>query len=142
MEAVLPIILLCAGAAVALLSAAALWQRVKLYVRGQHVTGALIGWRYTFDQKWLRSGHKVVTRCYYPIVRFEAADGSQHRVESAVGYEAKPDWPIGRPFPVRYDRTSPRDATADPASRAWIAPALSLIVGAALLYAGIHLALR
>ena len=137
LETAASIILSAAGVIVTAMSAPALWHAVKLHLRGRRVTGALVDWRYTFDQKWLRSGHEVKTRHYFPIVRFEAADGSQHRVVSSLGYEAKPDWPVGRPFAVRYDPADLKHATPDPPTLAWIGPAAFLAVGIALLSAGL-----
>jgi hypothetical protein len=72
---------------------------------------------------------------FFPVVRFEATDGSQHDVVSELGYEDAPAWPIGRQFEVRYDPANPRDATIDPMTPTWIFPVIFLIAGGLILWA-------
>jgi hypothetical protein len=81
------IILICVGALVTLISAAALWQMVKLPQFGRQAKGTLAGWRHTFEQKWLRGGHAIRTMHYYPVARFETPDGSQHQATGSIGYD-------------------------------------------------------
>jgi hypothetical protein len=138
-QTVLPIVLLCVGAILILASIVALWPAIKLSVRGQDATGALVYWKHTFDQKFLPSGREVRKTAFYAIVRFQTADGSQHQVVSGEGHEKKPDWPIGHPFPIRYDPANPADATVKGSARPWVTPAAFLIVGAGVLIAAIYL---
>ena len=136
------IILLCVGGVVTTISAIALWRIVHLPLFGRQATGTLTGWRHTFEQKWLRSGHEIRTTYYYPVVRFETPDGSQHEAVGGLGYEAKPDWPIGRPLAVRYASANPADATLDPLTPMWVFPAVFLVSGAIVLCAAISPWLR
>ena len=130
------IVLLCVGGVVTLISAAVLWRIVRLPLFGRQTTGALADWRHTFEQKWLRSGHVVRTTRYYPIVRFETANGSPHQATGRIGYETKPDWPVGRPFTVRYAPADPTDATVDPLTPMWVFPAVFVVSGVVMLIVG------
>jgi uncharacterized protein DUF3592 len=127
------VVLLVIGVAVTLVSAHALWRAVKLALIGQHADGALIDWKRTFREKYLHSGHHVVSRQHFPVVAFQAADGSRHTVVGAVGYDPQPDWPVGRPFPVRYAAGNPDDATIDALSPTWVFPAVFLAAGIVVL---------
>ncbi len=86
-----------------------------------------MGWRHTFEQKWPRSGRLVRTTYYYPVARFETPDGSQHQATGSIGYDTRPDWPLGRGFVVRYAPAEPADSTIDPLTPMWIFPAIFLI---------------
>ena len=132
------IVLLCIGAIVTAASAAALWRTFKLPLVGRQATGTLVEWQHTFHHKWLPTGHFTRTRQYFPIVRFETADGSARRVVSGLGYDPKPDWPVGRPFTVRYDPGDPDDATVDPISPTWVFAAVFAIAGLVVLCAGLR----
>ena len=131
------IILLCVGVVVTAISAVALWQIIHLPLFGRHATGTLAGWRRTFHQKWLRSGHQIRATHYYPVVRFETPDGSRHETVGGLGYETKPDWPIGHPIAVRYASANPADATVEPLTPLWVFPAVFLVSGAIVLWAAI-----
>ncbi len=131
------IILLCVGGIVTAISALELWQIVHLPLFGRQATGTLAGWRHTFAQKWLRSGHQIRTTRYYPVVRFETPDGSRHETVSDFGYETKPDWPISRPIAVRYASANPADATVDPLTPLWVFPTVFLVAGVVVLCAAI-----
>ncbi|MBL6649978.1 MAG: hypothetical protein ISP49_00175 [Reyranella sp.] len=96
--------LLVIGAAVTLLSGHALWCAVKLPLIGRHAEGALIGWKRTFHEKYLRTGHHVVSRRYFPVVAFEATDGSRHTarwvtIRSRTGQPAGASPPAIRTMP-------------------------------------------
>jgi hypothetical protein len=125
--------LLAIGAAVTILSARALWDAVKLAVIGRRADGALVDWKSTFHEKYLRSGHHIVSRQHFPVVAFEVTDGSRHTVTGRIGYDPKPDWPVDRPFAVRYAAGNPRDATIDPLSPTWVFPAVFLAAGIVVL---------
>jgi hypothetical protein len=112
---------------------------VKLRLVGRQASGTLVDWRYAFHHQWLRTGHFTRTRQYHPIVRFEASDGSAHNVASNLGYDTRPDWPVGRPFTVHYDPANPEDATVDPLSPTWIFPAVFVVTGLVVLCAGLRL---
>jgi hypothetical protein len=128
-EVVLPVI----GAAVTLVSAHALWRAVKLALIGRRADGALVDWKRTFHEKYLRSGHHIVSRQHFPVVAFTATDGSRHTVVGGIGYDLQPDWPVGHSIPVRYDAGNPDDATIDPLSPTWMFPAVFLAAGVVIL---------
>jgi hypothetical protein len=132
------IILLLIGVIVTWASAAALWRAVKLHLVGRHGSGALVSWRYTYRQRWLGNGRILQLRHFHPVVRFEAPDGSHHDIVSDLDYDDVPDWPIGRPFRVRYDPAHPRDATVDPLAPTWMFPAVFLIAGVIMLWAAVR----
>ena len=138
-QAAFAVVLLCAGVLLTLAGAASLWPAAKLYIRGQQTSGKLVWWRHTFHQKFYPSGLEVRRTCVYPVVRFQAADGSEHQVESGKGHETKPDWPIGHPFAVRYDPSNPSNASVVGTKQPWKVSAAILIVGAALVLAAIYL---
>ena len=133
------VVLLCVGALLTLAATASLWPTVRLFIRGQQTTGKLVWWRQTFYQKFYPSGLEVKRMCFYPVVRFQAADGSEYQVESGKGHEAKPDWPIGHPFAVRYDPSNPSNASVEGTSQPCRVSAAILVVGAALVLAAIYL---
>lgn len=135
------IILLLIGVIVTWASAAALWHAVKLHLVGRRGSGALVNWRYTYHQRWLGNGRILQLMHFHPVVRFEAPGGSHYDVVSDLDYDDVPEWPIGRPFPVRYDPADPRDATIDPLTPIWIFPAVFLIAGAIILWAAVRLLL-
>jgi uncharacterized protein DUF3592 len=132
------IVLLCIGALVTAASATALWRTFKLRLLGRQATGTLVDWQRTFHHKWLGNGRFTQTRRYFPVVRFETADGSTRRVVSNLGYDPKPDWPAGRPFTVRYDPGDPNEATVDPISSTWVFPAVFAVAGLVVLCAGLR----
>jgi hypothetical protein len=132
------ILLLLMGAIVTSMSAMALWHALRTPLFGRRAKGRLTGMRYAYHQQWLRSGHFARTKLYYPIVRFDADDGSAHSVVSELGYEAWPGWASDHPFNVRYNPTNPRDATADPLTPTWVFPAVFLIAGLVVLVAGLR----
>jgi hypothetical protein len=136
-QAVFAVVLLCAGILLTLAGTAALWPTIKLYVGGRRTTGKLLRWRQTFYQKFYRSGLEVKKTYFYPIVSFQAADGSEHQVESGKGYETKPDWPIGHPFALRYDPSNPSQASVDGTTPPWKGRASVLIAGVVLVLAAI-----
>ncbi len=131
------IILLVIGLMGTWLSGAALWQAVKLHLFSQRAMGVLLYWRHTHHLRWLGNGRILRLRRYYPVVRFEASDNAHHDVVSELGYE-EPDWPVDRPFVVRYDPKNPKNATVDPLDPTWIFPAVFLMVGLIVLYAAVH----
>jgi hypothetical protein len=131
--------LFCVGAILTLLSAAALWRAVKLPLVGRRVTGELIDWKRTFHEKYLRSGHHITSRQYYPVVRFETPDGARHVVVGSLGYDARPDWPAGHPITVLYAAGNPRDAAIDPLSPTWVFSAVFLVAGLVILAAAIRI---
>ena len=126
-------VLLAIGAAVTLFSARALWDAVKLALIGRRADGALIDWKRTFHEQYLRSGHHVVSRQHFPVVAFDATDGARHTVTSGIGYDPQPDWPVDRRFAVRYAARNPNDATIDPLSPTWVFSAVFLVAGIAVL---------
>jgi hypothetical protein len=138
-QAAFSVVLLCPGVLLILAGTASLWPTVKLCIRGQQTTGKLVWWRQTFYQKFHRGGLEVRRTCFYPVVRFQAADGSEYRVESGEGHETKPNWPIGHPFAVRYDPSNPSNASVEGTTQPWKVSAAILIVGAALVLAAIYL---
>jgi hypothetical protein len=133
------IILLLVGVIVTWLSAASLWRAVRLQFVGQRVSGVLVNWRHTYRHRWLGNGLFMELRHFHPIVRFEVPGGSHHEVVSDLAYDAVPDWPVGRPFPVRYDPANPKDATIDPLPPTWIFLAVFLVAGLIVLYAALRL---
>jgi hypothetical protein len=136
-QAAFAVILLCAGVFLTLAAAATLWPMLKLHVGGQRTIGKLVWWRHTFYQKFYRSGLEVKKNWFYPVVSFQAADGSEHQVEGGKAYEAKPDWPIGHPFALRYDPSNPSHASVEGTTPPWKGRASLLIVGAVLVLAAI-----
>ena len=131
------IILLVIGFIVTSLSAASLWQALRLYLVGRRVSGILVNWRYTYHHQWLGNGLYKEFRHFHPVVRFEVPGCSHHEVVSELAYD-RPDWPADRPFTVRYDSANPKDATVDPLAPTWIFPAVFLIAGFIILYAGLR----
>jgi hypothetical protein len=131
------VVLLVIGAVVALLSGSALWRVVKLPLIGRWANGTLVDWRSSLHEKHLRTGHHVVSRQHFPVVQFQVQDGSCHTVEGSVGYDRKPDWPLGRPFAVRYAGGNPDDATIDPLSPTCFFPAVFLAAGIVILAAAL-----
>ena len=131
-------LLLVIGAVVTLLSGSALWGAVKLPLIGRRATGTLLDWRISFHDKYLRTGHHIVSRQHFPVVQFEAEDGSSHTVVGSVGYDPKPDWPVGRPFAVRYAGGNPKDATIDALSPTWFFAAVFLAAGLVILSAAVR----
>ncbi|MBI2739920.1 MAG: DUF3592 domain-containing protein [Rhodospirillales bacterium] len=132
------IILLAIGFMGTLLSGAAVWQAVKLHLVGQRTTGVLLYWQHTNHHRWLGNGRIMRSRHYHPVVRFEASDNAQHHVVSELAYEEVPNWPVDRPFVVRYDPKNPRNATIDPLDSTWIFPAIFLFGGLVVIYATVY----
>ncbi|MPZ32982.1 MAG: DUF3592 domain-containing protein [Rhodospirillales bacterium] len=132
------ITLLIIGVIVTWASAAALWQAVKLHLIGRRVSGALVDWRYTYHHQYLGNGRILLLRHFHPAVRFEASGGSPHDVVSDLAYDEVQNWPIGRPFGVRYDPANPREATIDPLAPTWMFPAVFLIAGVIMLWAAVR----
>jgi uncharacterized protein DUF3592 len=125
--------LLVIGAAVTGLSGQALWRAVRLALIGRRADGALVDWKRTFHERYVRSGHHLVWRQHFPVVEFEVPDGSRHTVTGGIGYDTRPDWPDHRPFAVRYAADNPDDATIDPLSPTWVFSAVFLAAGVVVL---------
>ena len=130
-------LLIVIGAVVTLLAGRALWRGVNLPLTGRRADGTLVDWRSSLHEKYLRTGHHIVSRQHFPVVRFEAEDGSCHTVVGSVGYDPRPDWPVGRPFAVRHARDNPSDATIDPLSPTCFFPAVFLAAGLVILAAAL-----
>jgi UPF0716 family protein affecting phage T7 exclusion len=135
---VLAVLFLLAGLIVGLVGVLTLWPALRLVLRGRQVTGTLVRWRFTWDKKYLPNGSVYKRDGYHPIVRFQTPDGAQYFVEGN-DYNPRPDWPLGHPFDVRYDRANPRDATTDGNRPSWRAGAILLAVGVVLIIAAIWL---
>jgi hypothetical protein len=137
---VLGVLVLLAGLIVGVAAVLVLWPALRLVLRGRQATGALVDWRYSWDKKYLPNGSVYHRDGYHPIVRFQTPDGAQYLVEGN-DYKPKPDWPVGHPFDVRYDRVDPRNATTDGNSPSWRTGTILLAVGVVLIVAALGLLL-
>ncbi len=80
-------------------------------------------------------------RSHYPVVEFEARDGSSHTFESEVGGNPKSD-PVGSDVDVLYDPSDPGGAILDTWTDKWLLPTVLAPIGAILLALGMWLPRR
>ena len=111
-----------------------LWRciaNLRFVARTTAVEGHLVKWDITEAGKVGGPTSKGGRRSYRPIVAFNAADGSEHRVTGAAYRQAfhKPGTPTGSRFPVRYDVTNSSDAQVVTFTDFWMFPLGTIAVG-------------
>jgi hypothetical protein len=107
-DAIFRIVLCAAGGAAALGGVVTLWRNARLLVTGRRTVGSLESW----EQKSGRTAGSGggMTTYYHPVIRYQAIDGSQHKLVGDFGHAPKPNWTIGRSFRICYDPANPESA--------------------------------
>jgi hypothetical protein len=78
---------------------------------------------------------QTINEYYYPVVEFDLPDGTHKRVQLSEG-SWPPEYELGQPVTILYDREHPLDARIKSVSSTilkWILPGITAIVGAVFL---------
>jgi len=119
-----------AGGVMALVGGLTFAGNLRLLTRGRRATGSLVGWK---QETGFDPARRQSTTYHHPVVRFHAADGSEHQIVGS-GHGRKPSWPMGRPIPIRYDPADPDQATFVSFFGSLLVPLLIAVIGVGMFW--------
>lgn len=82
------------------------------------------------------NGRKVASLSYYPVVEFQASDGSTHKFRGSTG-SSSPSYEVGSVVELLYMPDNPSNAQIADFSQFWLGPLVLSIFGFVFLGAGI-----
>jgi hypothetical protein len=98
------------------------YRQIAFLLKSRRASGQLSDWK--------QKAHH-----WYPIVTFTAQDGNTYTATGNAGYDVKPGYKIGSPFPIRYDPANPKVSQVSSILHYWAAPVGFLILASAATFA-------
>ena len=110
------------------------YKRITFLFHTRKTYGRLTGW----EERSGFAGPRLVVIYYFPEVVFEASDGVERSLTSAVGVQSTANQSIGDAVAVRYDPRNPDNARVDTSINLWSPPIAFLLIGGVILFAALH----